>query len=107
MASTMEPMAVKSHAGKLLSPNSAREAGSKYTPVPMVLPTTRAVLIQKPSSRGRWETVAGGISQILYWLTRRNNDWSTGMNLSSLDTEEWHARATRLRYETRHFIDGQ
>jgi acyl-CoA reductase-like NAD-dependent aldehyde dehydrogenase len=29
------------------------------------------------------------------------------MNLTSLDTKEWHARAARLRFETRHFIDGQ
>jgi acyl-CoA reductase-like NAD-dependent aldehyde dehydrogenase len=29
------------------------------------------------------------------------------MNLSSFDTREWHARAAALRYETRHFIDGQ
>jgi acyl-CoA reductase-like NAD-dependent aldehyde dehydrogenase len=29
------------------------------------------------------------------------------MDLSSLDTQEWRARAARLRYETRHFIDGQ
>jgi acyl-CoA reductase-like NAD-dependent aldehyde dehydrogenase len=28
------------------------------------------------------------------------------MNLTSLDAKEWHARATKLRYETGHFIDG-
>ena len=28
------------------------------------------------------------------------------MNLNSLDTQEWHTRAAKLRYETRHFIDG-
>src|SRR5208337_4260546 len=25
---------------------------------------------------------------------------------SSTDTQAWHARAARIRYETRHFIDG-
>jgi len=29
------------------------------------------------------------------------------MNLGSFDTQEWHARAARMRYETRHFIDGK
>jgi acyl-CoA reductase-like NAD-dependent aldehyde dehydrogenase len=29
------------------------------------------------------------------------------MNLTTLDTKEWHARAGRVRYETRHFIDGE
>jgi acyl-CoA reductase-like NAD-dependent aldehyde dehydrogenase len=29
------------------------------------------------------------------------------MDLSSLNTQEWRARAAGLRYETRHFIDGQ
>jgi 4-(gamma-glutamylamino)butanal dehydrogenase len=29
------------------------------------------------------------------------------MDLSSLTTQEWRARAAHLRYETRHFIDGQ
>jgi acyl-CoA reductase-like NAD-dependent aldehyde dehydrogenase len=29
------------------------------------------------------------------------------MNLTSLTTKDWHARAAALRYETRHFIDGQ
>ncbi len=29
------------------------------------------------------------------------------MNLTSLNTQEWQARAARLRYETGHFIDGQ
>jgi gamma-glutamyl-gamma-aminobutyraldehyde dehydrogenase len=29
------------------------------------------------------------------------------MNLTSLTTKDWHARAAGLRYETRHFIDGQ
>jgi acyl-CoA reductase-like NAD-dependent aldehyde dehydrogenase len=29
------------------------------------------------------------------------------MNAISIDTENWHARAARLRYETRHFIDGR
>jgi gamma-glutamyl-gamma-aminobutyraldehyde dehydrogenase len=29
------------------------------------------------------------------------------MNLTTLDTKEWHARAARVRYETRHFIDGE
>jgi acyl-CoA reductase-like NAD-dependent aldehyde dehydrogenase len=29
------------------------------------------------------------------------------MNLTSLTTKDWHARATAVRYETRHFIDGQ
>src|SRR3977135_4265655 len=28
------------------------------------------------------------------------------MNLTSLTTTDWHARAAGLRYETRHFIDG-
>jgi acyl-CoA reductase-like NAD-dependent aldehyde dehydrogenase len=28
------------------------------------------------------------------------------MNLASLNTSDWHARAQNLRYETRHFIDG-
>jgi gamma-glutamyl-gamma-aminobutyraldehyde dehydrogenase len=28
------------------------------------------------------------------------------MNLTSLTTKDWHARAAGLRYETRHFIDG-
>jgi 4-(gamma-glutamylamino)butanal dehydrogenase len=28
------------------------------------------------------------------------------MNAVSIDTQDWHARAARLRYETRHFIDG-
>jgi 4-(gamma-glutamylamino)butanal dehydrogenase len=29
------------------------------------------------------------------------------MNLTSLNTQEWKARASKLRYETGHFIDGQ
>jgi gamma-glutamyl-gamma-aminobutyraldehyde dehydrogenase len=29
------------------------------------------------------------------------------MNLTTLDTQEWHARAARVSYETRHFIDGE
>jgi len=29
------------------------------------------------------------------------------MNLTSLTTKDWHTRAAGLRYETRHFIDGQ
>ncbi|HMD27978.1 MAG TPA: aldehyde dehydrogenase family protein [Steroidobacteraceae bacterium] len=29
------------------------------------------------------------------------------MNAISIDTQNWHARAARLRYETRHFIDGR
>ncbi|MEA3196521.1 MAG: 4-(gamma-glutamylamino)butanal dehydrogenase, partial [Gammaproteobacteria bacterium] len=29
------------------------------------------------------------------------------MNLTSLTTKDWHARAAAVRYETRHFIDGQ
>jgi acyl-CoA reductase-like NAD-dependent aldehyde dehydrogenase len=29
------------------------------------------------------------------------------MNLTSLTTKDWHARAADVRYETRHFIDGQ
>ena len=29
------------------------------------------------------------------------------MNPTSFDTNEWHARAKRLRYETGHFIDGR
>ena len=29
------------------------------------------------------------------------------MNLSSFDAREWRARAARIRYETRHFIDGE
>jgi gamma-glutamyl-gamma-aminobutyraldehyde dehydrogenase len=29
------------------------------------------------------------------------------MDLTSLDSNEWHARAARARYETRHFIDGR
>jgi gamma-glutamyl-gamma-aminobutyraldehyde dehydrogenase len=29
------------------------------------------------------------------------------MNLTSLTTKDWHARAAAARYETRHFIDGQ
>ena len=29
------------------------------------------------------------------------------MNAISIDTQNWHARAARLRYETRHFIDGK
>jgi acyl-CoA reductase-like NAD-dependent aldehyde dehydrogenase len=29
------------------------------------------------------------------------------MNLTSLTTKDWHARAAGVRYETRHFIDGQ
>src|SRR5271167_3558030 len=28
------------------------------------------------------------------------------MNLTSLTTKDWHARAAGVRYETRHFIDG-
>ena len=28
------------------------------------------------------------------------------MNLTSLTTKDWHARAAAVRYETRHFIDG-
>src|SRR5271169_5909705 len=29
------------------------------------------------------------------------------MNLTSSDTQDWHARAARIRYETGHFIDGE
>src|ERR1700688_97755 len=29
------------------------------------------------------------------------------MNLTSLTTKDWHARAAAVRYETRHFLDGQ
>jgi len=29
------------------------------------------------------------------------------MNLTTLTTKDWHARAAGVRYETRHFIDGQ
>jgi acyl-CoA reductase-like NAD-dependent aldehyde dehydrogenase len=29
------------------------------------------------------------------------------MNAATIDTQDWHARAARLRYETRHFIDGK
>jgi gamma-glutamyl-gamma-aminobutyraldehyde dehydrogenase len=29
------------------------------------------------------------------------------MNLTSLTTKDWHTRAAGVRYETRHFIDGQ
>src|ERR1700685_4284922 len=29
------------------------------------------------------------------------------MNWTSLTTKDWHARAAGVRYETRHFIDGQ
>ena len=29
------------------------------------------------------------------------------MNLTSLTTKDWHARAAGVRYETRHFIDGR
>src|SRR5712692_6375290 len=29
------------------------------------------------------------------------------MNFTSLTTKDWHARAAGVRYETRHFIDGQ
>jgi gamma-glutamyl-gamma-aminobutyraldehyde dehydrogenase len=29
------------------------------------------------------------------------------MNLSSFNTQDWHAHAARMRYETRHFIDGE
>ncbi len=29
------------------------------------------------------------------------------MNAISIDTQNWHARAARLSYETRHFIDGR
>src|SRR5476649_649268 len=29
------------------------------------------------------------------------------MNLTTLTTKDWHARAAAVRYETRHFIDGQ
>ena len=29
------------------------------------------------------------------------------MNLTSLTTKDWHARAAGVRYETRHFIDGK
>jgi acyl-CoA reductase-like NAD-dependent aldehyde dehydrogenase len=29
------------------------------------------------------------------------------MNLGSFNTQDWHAHAARLRYETRHFIDGE
>jgi len=29
------------------------------------------------------------------------------MNLASLSTGDWHARAKNLRYETGHFIDGK
>jgi gamma-glutamyl-gamma-aminobutyraldehyde dehydrogenase len=29
------------------------------------------------------------------------------MNAVTIDTQDWHARATRLHYETRHFIDGK
>src|SRR6202140_4875594 len=32
---------------------------------------------------------------------------SSTMNLTSLTTKDWHARAAAVRYETRHFIDGQ
>src|SRR5471030_3140248 len=32
---------------------------------------------------------------------------SSTMNLTSLTTKDWHARAAGVRYETRHFIDGQ
>ena len=30
-----------------------------------------------------------------------------GMNLASLSTSDWHARAAAVRYETGHFIDGK
>ncbi len=29
------------------------------------------------------------------------------MNLTSLTTKDWQSRAASVRYETRHFIDGQ
>ena len=29
------------------------------------------------------------------------------MNLASFSTSDWQARAARVRYETRHFIDGK
>jgi acyl-CoA reductase-like NAD-dependent aldehyde dehydrogenase len=29
------------------------------------------------------------------------------MNLTELSKNEWHQRAAKLRYETRHFIDGR
>ena len=29
------------------------------------------------------------------------------MNAVTIDTQDWHARAARLHYETRHFIDGK
>src|ERR1700719_2429479 len=29
------------------------------------------------------------------------------INLTSLTTKDWHARAAAVSYETRHFIDGQ
>src|SRR3981189_1619143 len=29
------------------------------------------------------------------------------MSLTSLPTKDWHSRAAGVRYETRHFIDGQ
>ena len=61
MASAIAPLAVKPQAITLLSPKGASEAGSRNTPEPIELPTTKATHIQKPSS-GRGEIMDGHYS---------------------------------------------
>ena len=53
MASNTDPQAVKIHATTLFRPYGASEAGRRNTPEPMVLPTTNATHVQKPSKCGR------------------------------------------------------
>src|SRR5258706_16208842 len=52
MASKIAPHAVRPQATTLLRPYGANDAGSRKTPEPMLLPTTRATHIQKPSNCG-------------------------------------------------------
>ena len=50
-AKTIAPAAVSSQAHTLFRPYGASEAGSRKMPEPMMLPTTMATHIEKPSCR--------------------------------------------------------
>ena len=66
MARRMAPHAVKPQASRLFRPNGASEAGTRNTPEPIELPTTKATHIQKPSKCGRAESFISD----LYWRGR-------------------------------------
>src|SRR5689334_11155764 len=57
-----QPAIVSSHPQAALAPNGARLAGSRNTPAPMMLPTTRAAAIQNPSWRAGGDSPAGSLA---------------------------------------------